>query len=68
LVTAGRDVGTLFELQELKFLLWLVVRVGFFAYVGILLWDADEQISDLTIAQERLERIIGELQNLRQAR
>jgi hypothetical protein len=62
LVTSRKDVGTLFEWHELLFISWLIIRIGFFSYAGVLLWDADEEIDSLRQNQVRLEQIIGEAQ------
>ena len=62
-VTMGKDVGSLFEWPELKFLVWLVLRVAFLMYAGFLLWDADEDIHNLEYSRDRLEKIVGELQS-----
>lgn len=63
LITSGPDVGTLFEWHELVFLVWVVARIGFLAYTGILLWDADQEIDSLKHTQSRLEETIAESQN-----
>lgn len=63
LITSGPDVGTLFEWRELVFLVWVVARIGFVAYTGILLWDADQEIESLKHTQNRLEEIIAESQS-----
>ena len=63
LITSRPDVGTLFEWRELAFLVWLAARIGFLAYTGILLWEADEEIESLKRTQNRLEEIISELQS-----
>jgi hypothetical protein len=62
LITSGSDVGTIFQWRELVFLLWVVARIGFLAYAGILLWDADQEIVALKQARDRLEEIIAGLQ------
>jgi hypothetical protein len=63
LITSGPDVGTLFEWHELVFLVWVVARIGFLAYTGILLLDADQEIDSLKQTQSRLEEIIAESQS-----
>jgi hypothetical protein len=63
LITSGPDVGTLFEWRELVFLVWVGARIGFLAYAGVLLWDADQEIDSLKHTQNRLEEIIAELQS-----
>ena len=63
LITSGPDVGTLFQWRELVFLVWVVARIGFLAYAGILLWDADQEIVALKHTRDRLEEIIAGLQS-----
>ena len=63
LVTSGPDVGALFEWRELVFLVWVVAKIAFLVYTGILLWDADQEIDSLKHTQNRLEEIIAELQS-----
>ena len=63
LITSGPDVGTLFEWRELRFLIWVVARIGFLVYTGILLWDADQEIDSLKRTQNQLEEIIAEMQS-----
>jgi hypothetical protein len=62
LITCGHDKGTLFEWHEILFILWIGVRIGFLAYTGILLWDADKEIDSLKHTENRLQEIIAELQ------
>jgi hypothetical protein len=62
LIMSGPDVGILFEWRELVFLAWVVARIAFLVYTGVLLWDADQEIDSLKHTQNRLEEIIAQLQ------
>lgn len=60
---SGGDVGTLFEWPEVKLLLWVGIRMAFFFYLGVLLWDSDEKIESLERSERHLCDIIGELES-----
>jgi len=63
LITSGPRGGNSIRVAQLFFLVWVVARIGFLAYTGILLWDADQETESLKHTQSRLEEIIAESQS-----
>lgn len=62
LVTALKDVGTLFNRREiLLLLLWVFGRVVLLCYAGVLLWEAEDEVTTLRNGKTGLERRIREL-------
>ena len=62
LVIALKDVGTLSDRHEILLLLvWLFGRVVLLCYAGVLLWDAEDEVTSLRNGKTGLERRIREL-------
>lgn len=62
LVIALKDVGTLFHRREILLLLvWVFGRVVLLCYAGVLLCDAEDEVTTLRNSKAGLERRIREL-------